>query len=196
MGLAVWVADEDAAVPVEWRLVLPPGWDDDARRAPARLPEVERHRPRHQHVLLAVDEMLGPWGLRPRPVVGDRRADPGVEALVEGLEDRGLRYALRIDHRARVRAGPGRGRRRVVRRRPAAGPEQFWLTDRPHELGHLLDCAARVDCELARLRARSGLDHFEGRSFPGWHHHVTLASVAHLHRLRDVRAAAAHRWTG
>ena len=33
-----------------------------------------------------------------------------------------------------------------------------------------------------------GLDHFEGRSFGGWHHHVTLVSVAHgyltLERLR------------
>jgi len=28
------------------------------------------------------------------------------------------------------------------------------------------------------LRDRLGLDHFEGRSFIGWHHHVTLVSVA------------------
>ena len=38
-----------------------------------------------------------------------------------------------------------------------------------------------------------GLDHFEGRSFKGWHHHVTLVSAAHafvtLQRL-DPKAAA------
>ncbi len=196
LGLAVWLADEDAAVPVDWRLMLPLGWDDDARRTAARLPEAEQHRPRHQHVLLALDEMLGPWGLRPRPVVGDRREDPEVEALVRGLEDRGLGYALRIDRGTRVAVGPGRERRRVVRRRPAAGAEQLWLTDRPLELDDVVRCGSRVDRELARLRTRSGLDHFEGRSFRGWHHHVTLASVAHLHRLLDDRTATAHRRTG
>ncbi|MFC9399353.1 IS701 family transposase, partial [Streptomyces sp. NPDC057027] len=25
-----------------------------------------------------------------------------------------------------------------------------------------------------------GLDHFEGRSFTGWHRHVTLVTAAHL----------------
>jgi SRSO17 transposase len=28
-----------------------------------------------------------------------------------------------------------------------------------------------------------GLRHFEGRSFRGWQHHVTLASVAYAYRL-------------
>lgn len=189
IGLAVWMADAHAGVPVNWRLMLPPGWDDDVRRAGVRLPEVERHRPRPQHVLCTLDEMLGPWGLRPRPVVGDRRHDPAVEALVEGLEDRGLGYALRIDHRSQVLTGPGRSRRRVQRRRPAAGPEQLWLTDRARDLGEVLGWGSRVDRELVGLRTHSGLDHFEGRSFRGWHHHVTLASIAHMHRRLGDRAA-------
>ena len=29
------------------------------------------------------------------------------------------------------------------------------------------------------LKGELGLDHFEGRSFRGWHHHVTLVSLAH-----------------
>jgi SRSO17 transposase len=40
-----------------------------------------------------------------------------------------------------------------------------------------------------------GLDHFEGRSFGGWHHHVTLVSLAHafvtLQRLDPKPAAPA-----
>lgn len=28
------------------------------------------------------------------------------------------------------------------------------------------------------LKGELGLDHFEGRSFPGWHHHVSVASPA------------------
>jgi len=37
--------------------------------------------------------------------------------------------------------------------------------------------------DVHRLAEESGLRHFEGRSFQGWHHHVTLASVAHGYRL-------------
>ncbi|MEO6090727.1 MAG: hypothetical protein ABIQ18_47250, partial [Umezawaea sp.] len=36
-----------------------------------------------------------------------------------------------------------------------------------------------VERETARLNDEVGLGHFEGRSFRGWHHHVTLASLAH-----------------
>lgn len=28
-----------------------------------------------------------------------------------------------------------------------------------------------------------GLDHFEGRSFGGWHRHITLVSLAHAYPL-------------
>jgi hypothetical protein len=40
-----------------------------------------------------------------------------------------------------------------------------------------------VDDALARLSEQCGLQHFEGRSFRGWHHHVTLVSAAHGYRL-------------
>ena len=44
------------------------------------------------------------------------------------------------------------------------------------------------------MQGALGLDHFEGRSWPGWHHHVTLVSVAHgfltLERLRRPKPAA------
>src|SRR6266511_3661411 len=37
----------------------------------------------------------------------------------------------------------------------------------------------RVEHDYRELKDALGLDHFEGRSFTGWHHHVTLVSVAH-----------------
>lgn len=39
--------------------------------------------------------------------------------------------------------------------------------------------AARVVHDGESLGDRVGLRDFEGRSFPGWHRHMTLASVAH-----------------
>jgi SRSO17 transposase len=48
--------------------------------------------------------------------------------------------------------------------------------------------------DYRELKGALGLDHFEGRSFPGWHHHVTLVAVAHgfltLERLRRPKPAA------
>ena len=35
-----------------------------------------------------------------------------------------------------------------------------------------------ADAELESLYASTGLLHFEGRSFPGWHHYVTLVPIA------------------
>ena len=52
----------------------------------------------------------------------------------------------------------------------------------------------RVEQDYRECKGALGLDHFEGRSWPGWHHHVTLVSVAHgfltLERLRRPKPAA------
>lgn len=62
-------------------------------------------------------------------------------------------------------------------------PTALWLTGvRGASTGALLRLtkyAARVRAEGEPLGDRVGLRDFEGRSFPGWHRHMTLASVAH-----------------
>ena len=40
-------------------------------------------------------------------------------------------------------------------------------------------CALPIYAELHDFYANTGLLHFEGRSFPGWQHYVTLVSIAH-----------------
>lgn len=37
-----------------------------------------------------------------------------------------------------------------------------------------------VEQDLAEISDEVGLRDFAGRSFPGWHRHITLASIAHL----------------
>lgn len=54
-------------------------------------------------------------------------------------------------------------------------------------LTHLLDRSRRHHADFER---GSGLHHFEGRSFRGWHHHVTLASAAHAYLLLAAAAGA------
>jgi SRSO17 transposase len=54
--------------------------------------------------------------------------------------------------------------------------------------------AWRIEQDDRELKGALGLDHFEGRSWPGWHHHVSLVSVAHgfliLERLRRPKQVA------
>jgi SRSO17 transposase len=81
-----------------------------------------------------------------------------------------------------------------------AEPVKYWLANLPAEvpLARLVGLAKlrwRVEHDYRELKDALGLDHFEGRSFKGWHHHVTLVSVAHgfvtLERLDPkVRASA------
>jgi SRSO17 transposase len=78
-------------------------------------------------------------------------------------------------------------------------PAKYWLSSLPEatplvELVRLARLRWRVEQDYRELKGALGLDHFEGRSFGGWHHHVTLVSVAHgfltLERLRHPKPAA------
>lgn len=65
-----------------------------------------------------------------------------------------------------------------------AEPIKYWLSNLPQDtpIGRLVALAMlrwRVEHDYRELKDALGLDHFEGRSFRGWHHHVTLVSIAH-----------------
>lgn len=97
LAVALSFAGPAFCCPVNWRLMLPRSWDRDfRRRSRSHLPATERHRPGWQHVLDLLDEAVDGWGAAPRPVLADRRHDPDVEQLVGGLDERGLRYLVRI----------------------------------------------------------------------------------------------------
>jgi len=83
--------------------------------------------------------------------------------------------------------------------RGKATPTKYWLASLPEttpivELVRLARSRWRVEQDYRELKGALGLDHFEGRSWAGWHHHVTLVSVAHgfltLERLRHPKPAA------
>jgi len=69
--------------------------------------------------------------------------------------------------------------------RDEAAPIKYWLAELPGEtLGlrravRLAKGRWRIEQDYRELKDELGLDHFEGRSWPGWHHHVTLASMAY-----------------
>ena len=62
-------------------------------------------------------------------------------------------------------------------------PTDYWLSTLPAatpiaELVRLAKIRWRVEHDYRELKTGLGLDHFEGRSYLGWHRHVTLAVLA------------------
>ncbi|SPF04396.1 FOG: Transposase [Streptomyces sp. MA5143a] len=63
-------------------------------------------------------------------------------------------------------------------------PTRFWLSDLPDDtpiarLVRLAKIRWRIEHDYRELKHGLGLDHFEGRSWTGWHHHATLVTAAH-----------------
>ena len=82
----------------------------------------------------------------------------------------------------------------------ADAPTDYWLSSLPADtdlktLVRLAKLRWRVEHDYRELKHGLGLDHFEGRSYRGWHHHVTCVSIAHafltLERQRPKTRAAA-----
>jgi SRSO17 transposase len=67
---------------------------------------------------------------------------------------------------------------------PGAGEAAgYWLSNLPDtiplaELARLAKIRWRIEHDYRELKYGLGLDHFEGRSYAGWHRHVTLAVLA------------------
>ncbi len=66
----------------------------------------------------------------------------------------------------------------------AAAPCHYWLSNLPahvsrRRLVQLAKLRWRVEQNYQQLKEELGLDHYEGRGWQGWHHHVTLVSLAY-----------------
>ncbi|MEV6868109.1 IS701 family transposase [Streptosporangium subroseum] len=79
-------------------------------------------------------------------------------------------------------------------------PTGYWLSTLPagirlRNLVRLAKIRWRIEHDYRELKTALGLTHFEGRSYTGWHRHVTLVSAAHLFctelRLTSPKAAGA-----
>jgi SRSO17 transposase len=104
--------------------------------------------------------------VRVTPATGWRagRLAPDVWLLCEREPDGDIKYSF-------VDLPPGTARRRLV-----ALAHQRWAIEQQYQ----------------ELKNELGLDHFEGRSYPGWHHHVVLTAVAHAYIQRErMRRGAA-----
>ncbi|MFE2480464.1 transposase [Streptomyces sp. NPDC059389] len=81
-------------------------------------------------------------------------------------------------------AGAGRGLTLFAQwRKEQPDAAEFWVTTMPcavpAELHRLTALARSVEHDSVRTGAKVGLRDFEGRSYEGWHRHMTLASAAY-----------------
>ena len=66
----------------------------------------------------------------------------------------------------------------------ATGPSDYWLANLPEgtppeRLATLARLRWMIELDYRQLKGELGLDHYEGRSYLGWHHHTALVTTAH-----------------
>jgi SRSO17 transposase len=72
----------------------------------------------------------------------------------------------------------------------AEAPTNYWFSNLAQgvslrRLVRLAKLRWRVEQNYQQLKEELGLDHYEGRGWPGWHHHVTLVCLAYAFLLLE-----------
>ncbi|MEU2315695.1 IS701 family transposase [Streptomyces albidoflavus] len=239
-GVGLFLSSGDAHLPVDWRLMLPERWSDDAQlRERARIPRTACHRPYVEHVLDMLDVVSSRAGLTAVPAVVDMSESTDAALLAKELSRRGRSFVMAVPPGLRIlpfgpRAAPadpqdaqgtlsvqeflrrhgtrqtyatmhapGRGDVRMLStwvRLPGStqtcrlliewdptrqGPPRAWLStlldERAGRIAALAQVTSGAAATVTRLEEECGLLDFEGRSYPGWHHHMTLVSAAYAY---------------
>jgi SRSO17 transposase len=63
-------------------------------------------------------------------------------------------------------------------------PNDYWTSNlpantKPARLARLARLRWMIELDYRQLKGELGLDHYEGRSYLGWHHHTALVTAAH-----------------
>ncbi|WP_331734433.1 transposase [Streptomyces sp. NBC_00887] len=109
VGVGAFLASDDAALPVNWSLLLPRAWTEDPlRRARARIPDAARAWPFTTHVLELAGQ--GATGARPRPlpVVADLEGLSGASAVIGRLDVNEREFVVSVPGNLRIVPGSGR----------------------------------------------------------------------------------------
>ncbi|MDQ5833929.1 MAG: IS701 family transposase [Actinomycetota bacterium] len=101
---------------------------------------------------------------------------------------------VRAAHHVPGRQGPPREEWLIAEwPKGAEQPLDYWISNLPidtppERLARLARLRWKIELDYKQLKGELGLDHYEGRSWLGWHHHTAMVSAAHgfltLERLR------------
>ncbi|MGW5674911.1 IS701 family transposase [Streptomyces sp. NPDC003860] len=209
VAVGLFLTGDTDAVPVDWSLLLPDSWASDPhRRSRARIPP-EAVRPLEHEAVALLDAQPDAWGFNSLPVVADLSACGHALHLVRGLVRRRREYVVGLAHPP---AAPPDGPRPPGaaaeghlpdvlpgRQRHFAAPETArslsaptWTSNmtrlRTADLRALAGLDRHTRRAVRRLEEGFGLLDFEGRSYPGWHHHMTMVSAAFAFSRLGLRA--------
>src|SRR6266536_1479597 len=213
LAITVTLTAGKHTVPVNWRLIVPDSWGRDReRRARARMPDHELPRPYWQYQIEVLDDMALEWGMPSAPVLVDTTHRGNVDAFLCALNLRRQPYVAEVSPNLGVCYEPPTTRgtmpeggavrlggqpsspRLLICEWPLGKPRPrgFWVTnmvDRPlSELVELAKMRQLAGPRIEEFAGRYGLRDYEGRTFAGWHHHVTLATAAYTYDvLADLR---------
>jgi len=79
-------------------------------------------------------------------------------------------------------------------------PWKYWLSSLPPQrtsfrgLVRKAKGRYRVEQDYEEMKGEVGLDHFEGRSWQGWHHHVTLVTLAYAFLMLEKMGKKKNLW--
>jgi SRSO17 transposase len=163
------------AVPLALQLYLPRGWTQDAERlAAAGVPEAFHTFRGKPAIALELIDALREEKWKPSLIVGGSAygSDPAFRAE---LSARGLAYLLEAvptETETSWRAGPD-----------ATLASNLTPDADPARIARAWQLRDAVRPLLRTLQEDLGLDHFEGRSWRGFHHHACLVALAFGFRL-------------
>ncbi|MGW1764071.1 IS701 family transposase [Streptomyces sp. NPDC002073] len=126
--------------------------------------------------------------LRMDSIGASREGRPGRASVMTGL--------VRLPEARTGRQTPHHTYRLfAVRQYAGRRSSRMWLTNMVHrrteELVALAQLQRRAGATVQTLEQDFGLLDFEGRSYPGWHHHMTLVSVAYAYSRLELPGESA-----
>ncbi|MFF7049676.1 transposase [Streptomyces griseorubiginosus] len=207
-AFGAWFATQERLVPISWRLLRGSSETDRVAAVRELVTEVAEWTGDRRPVVVdpgalpVTDPARQPWERCPLMVrvdagVGlavDPQVFPGHAAAPVASASQALKSVGRLSAASRgvatvpaalAAGGPGPLTALGVwpGGRVSGKPEEVWLSDvpaaRPASLGALARLPRRVAGGWRTRGAAVGLADFEGRSLPGWHRHMTLASCAY-----------------
>jgi SRSO17 transposase len=182
IAIGLFYVGTSGVCPLGLRLYLPRTWlQDQDRLDAAGVPEEYRLPQTRGSIALELLDAARSDGWSARTVF----ASSGVgtdPVLRQGLQQRGLSYLLE----GNAHVGPLESRERLVTP-PGQETDPVFLTDLLAEAceqnwTHLLQSQDQFRQARRVLLVELGLDHFEGRSWRGFHHHACLVNLAYHFR--------------
>jgi len=80
-----------------------------------------------------------------------------------------------------------------------SAPTKYWMCDLAagislRRIVRLVKCRWKIEQDYHQLKEELGLDHYEGRNWQGWHHHVTMVMLAHAFLTLETMRSKKNFW--